>query len=314
MISPSSGPASPSPKKNVPRFGYKMRWLPLSPLLLPSSLPRELSTLRLLQPPLLLYGGPKEASKSRIWVTISCSLLFDSETKVDTILANTPGSFDKHLMILQKYDGVSKVKDLDFNSTLFWIQLHNLPVKFITTTVAKMLCEPAGQVLKLPNAKTEECGGFMRVQVMVDISQPLCRGKVVALDDSRELCVSFKYERLPNLCYWCGRLTHNDRDCDRWIESEGSLNDANKEYKTRLKASPWSGARNSVVELLGFYSKMKAECLGQRRSDETGNSTATRVMPTTPTSNMLQATYGSSFSDLVKADSFQNNSQLILSM
>ena len=66
-------------------------------------------------------------------------------------------------MILQKYDGVSKVKDLDFDSTLFWIQLHSLPVKFITTTVAKMLCEPAGQVLKLPNAKTEECGGFMRV-------------------------------------------------------------------------------------------------------------------------------------------------------
>ena len=35
--------------------------------------------------------------------------------------------------------------------------------------------------------------------------------------------MSFKYERLPNICYWCGRLTHDDRDCDLWIDSEGTL-------------------------------------------------------------------------------------------
>ena len=68
---------------------------------------------------------------------------FDSETEVDTILANAPWSFDKHLMILQKYDGVSKIEDLDFNNTPFWIQLHGLPVKFMTITVAETLCEPA---------------------------------------------------------------------------------------------------------------------------------------------------------------------------
>ena len=118
---------------------------------------------------------------------------FDSETEVDTILANAPWSFDKHLMILQKYDGVSKIEDLDFNNTPFWIQLHSLLVKFMNTTVAETLCELAGQILKLPNAKTEEYGRFMRVQVMVDISQPLCCGRMVTLDDNRELCVSFKY-------------------------------------------------------------------------------------------------------------------------
>ena len=42
---------------------------------------------------------------------------FHSESKVDTILANAKWSFDKHLVILQKYDGVSKMEDLDFNST-----------------------------------------------------------------------------------------------------------------------------------------------------------------------------------------------------
>ena len=68
---------------------------------------------------------------------------FDSETEVDTILANATWSFNKHLMILQKYDGVSKIEDFDFNNTPFWIQLHGLPVKFMTITMAETLCEPA---------------------------------------------------------------------------------------------------------------------------------------------------------------------------
>ena len=44
---------------------------------------------------------------------------FDNETEVDTILANAPWSFDKHLMILQKYDRVCKIEGLDFNNTSF---------------------------------------------------------------------------------------------------------------------------------------------------------------------------------------------------
>ena len=36
----------------------------------------------------------------------------------------------------KKYDGVSKIEDLDFNNTSFWIQLHGLPVTFMTMTVA----------------------------------------------------------------------------------------------------------------------------------------------------------------------------------
>ena len=73
----------------------------------------------------------------------------------------------------------------------------------------------------------------MRVCVLIDISQPLCRGRVVVFEDNKEQWVSFKYERLPNLCYWCGYLTHNDRDCDLWNYSEGTLEEADNCY------GPW---------------------------------------------------------------------------
>ena len=44
---------------------------------------------------------------------------FESKAKVDNILANEPCSFDKHLMVLQRYDGVREVHELDFSLTPF---------------------------------------------------------------------------------------------------------------------------------------------------------------------------------------------------
>ena len=53
---------------------------------------------------------------------------------------------------------------------------------------------------------------------------------------------------------------------------------------------------------------MKEEHTGQQQSDEIVTSTAAKVMPLSLPSNLPQAQYGNSFSDSVKADSFQNNS------
>lgn len=47
-------------------------------------------------------------------------------------------------------------------------------------------------------------GNFIRVRVTLDINLPLCRGRVVTLECGDKRWVAFKYERLPNLCYWCG--------------------------------------------------------------------------------------------------------------
>lgn len=73
------------------------------------------------------------------------------------------------------------------------------------------------------DSKVYDGGHFIRVKVSVDITMLLCRGRLISLKDDKQLWVSFKYERLPNICYWCGRLMHDDRDCEIWIESEGTL-------------------------------------------------------------------------------------------
>lgn len=109
-----------------------------------------------------------------------------------------------------------------------------------------------------PNEATECDGGnFIRIRVSLDISQPLCRGRLITLEDGKTHWVSFKYERLPNLCYWCGRLTHNDRDCEAWIESEGNLNPDDQQFESWLQAPPFNTSRKKVVSVLSFFVKKK---------------------------------------------------------
>ena len=87
--------------------------------------------------------------------------------------------------------------------------------------MVEQICEAIGSIIHPPDALDSDGGSFIRVKVLVDISLPLCKGRLITLEDRREQWVSFKYKRLPNLCYWCGLLTYRDRDCNKWIDSEG---------------------------------------------------------------------------------------------
>lgn len=41
---------------------------------------------------------------------------------------------------------------------------------------------------------------FVRVRVTLNIFKPLCKGRVITLDDEKDVWIPFKYERLPKLC------------------------------------------------------------------------------------------------------------------
>lgn len=121
-------------------------------------------------------------------------------------------------MVLQRYTHDFPIKDLIFRKATFWVQVHNIPISFMTKKVVEEICE-----CKSRDAVDNEGGHCIRVRVIIDISLPLCRGRLVTLEIGNKMWVEFKYERLPNMCYWCGRLNHEDKNCDLWILSKGSL-------------------------------------------------------------------------------------------
>ncbi|KAL0331642.1 UNVERIFIED_CONTAM: hypothetical protein Sangu_1709700 [Sesamum angustifolium] len=53
-----------------------------------------------------------------------------------------------------------------------------------------------------------EVGETLQIRVAINVTQPLVRALLVRTLAGDELVVSFTYERLQNLCYFCGRLSH----------------------------------------------------------------------------------------------------------
>lgn len=146
---------------------------------------------------------------------------------------------------------------LSFNKVLIWVQVHIIPTSFLNRGVAEELCEVIGEVDQNSSNVEVEGGSFIRVCVRVDISIPLCRGRVLSIENGKEGWVSFKYKRLPNICYWCGCLDHTNRDCNLWIESDDTLDSSDQEYGAWIRASLTPMVKKSMVVVPSFNESRK---------------------------------------------------------
>ena len=54
---------------------------------------------------------------------------------------------------------------------------------------------------------------FMRVHVELEIDKPLKRGAYIASSEGERLWLTFKYERLPTVCFIFGKLGHDKKHC-----------------------------------------------------------------------------------------------------
>ena len=93
-------------------------------------------------------------------------------------------------------------------------------------------------------------GDFLRVKVEIDVSKLLCWGRKIAINADEFIWVAFKYEKLPNFCYWCGRVSHADKECEIWLASKGKL--TQDEYEAWLQALPHNPGKISVTTVSGI--------------------------------------------------------------
>ena len=138
---------------------------------------------------------------------------------------------------------------------------HVLVAKFLTKralnveAVAEFIGETIRLVIKSNDPIEMKGGTFMRVRVMVDVTRPLCRGRRISFDEEVEGWVAFQYEQLPNICFWCGMLLHDNKDCEVWLKSKGSLSVEHQQYGHWIRASQFSPARRQYIEVKGYKQK-----------------------------------------------------------
>ena len=107
-------------------------------------------------------------------------IAFELEVDVKKVLQGESWTFDRHFVVLQRYDGITPVMNLSFNKTSFWVQIHNLPFSLLTVEAVFSISETLGTVMKPKDINEKRGGNFMRVRVTIEIRKPLCRGRKIS--------------------------------------------------------------------------------------------------------------------------------------
>uniref|UniRef100_A0A2N9J7Z2 Reverse transcriptase domain-containing protein n=1 Tax=Fagus sylvatica TaxID=28930 RepID=A0A2N9J7Z2_FAGSY len=178
---------------------------------------------------------------------------FEERSDLERVLLGEPWSYDKYLIAFQRVREGTAVEELPFNKVDFWVQLHNLPILCMKKAVAEQLGRSIGEVVRTQVHDEESGSGrYMRIRVRVDISRPLCRGRRIGLTNGGEGWVSFRYERLPNFCYWCGIPTHGEKDCEAWLKTGDAEKAKIPEFGEWLRASQERAIRRVQIKVEGW--------------------------------------------------------------
>lgn len=107
--------------------------------------------------------------------------------------------------MLQRWVEGVKPSEFDFSESPFWIQLRGLPLEYMSIVVGRKMMAMIGDVQEVHIAQLNgNQGRCIRVKVVVDITKALPRGKRANTMDGKPLWVSFRYEKLPIMCHYCG--------------------------------------------------------------------------------------------------------------
>ncbi|KAF7152710.1 hypothetical protein RHSIM_Rhsim01G0092500 [Rhododendron simsii] len=160
------------------------------------------------------------------WSTNIFLFRFEEIEDKNEILKEGPWSMMNSLMVLQPLTEGAAVSDLDFSYCPFWVQIHGLPVEKMTRTNAEIIGRRFGKLLAVETSPDGFLLGrsFLRVRVEVKLSDPLPKGFWLRrkFESGNDHWISYRYEKLSDFCYACGRIGHDNRGCKFVQRSEES--------------------------------------------------------------------------------------------
>lgn len=133
---------------------------------------------------------------------------FDHDRHREHILDLGPWSVNGQCLNLRKCGVDRSLEELKFNMLQIWIQVNGLNLDMYYSKNAHMIGNEVGNCVRVESEHTMKQRSFLRMQVEINIEEPIKEGIWWTNHAGLEKWTPIKYERLPDFCYGCGRIGH----------------------------------------------------------------------------------------------------------
>ncbi|KAJ4840887.1 hypothetical protein Tsubulata_010383 [Turnera subulata] len=136
-------------------------------------------------------------------------VVFKQEADFHKTLFGSPWMIFNHVLSVQPWSPNFRAAKGTIDKAMVWVQFPDIPPNWYHSRLLKILGDLVGQTMKVDiHTSTSSRGKFAKVAVAVDLTKPL-KGRV-RLDGE---IIKVIYEGFPNMCYSCGRVSHNSMTC-----------------------------------------------------------------------------------------------------
>uniref|UniRef100_A0A7N2LI06 Zinc knuckle CX2CX4HX4C domain-containing protein n=1 Tax=Quercus lobata TaxID=97700 RepID=A0A7N2LI06_QUELO len=160
--------------------------------------------------------------------------------------------------------------NVKFETVSLWVQIWGAPLDMDSSKVVAEVGRRLGVVEEVETRQKQE-NRFIRVKVAIPISKPIRRGGFIAGSEGECTWVTYKYERHPIFCHFCG-LGHDVRHCVGYFAASKKGEEVLYQYGDWLKSMgtrSWSPPRRGkshrttgevgVMEKQGEHGKQRTE-------------------------------------------------------
>ncbi|KAI9081399.1 hypothetical protein K1719_036662 [Acacia pycnantha] len=167
---------------------------------------------------------------------------FAKEEEYSKILRGRPWTINGCLLNLMERSKYKSCEEFDFSRCPVWIQIHNVPLEALCLENAITIGGYVGEVMLAedPFYNGRYLRKFLRARIVLDLRKPLSYGFWLPRPDSRKIWLSVRYEKLQSFCYNCGKLGHDNRNCnsERRRKEEALKKKSREDKEKHRSASP----------------------------------------------------------------------------
>uniref|UniRef100_A0A803NY15 Reverse transcriptase domain-containing protein n=1 Tax=Cannabis sativa TaxID=3483 RepID=A0A803NY15_CANSA len=147
---------------------------------------------------------------------------FGCEGDKRRILDGQPWHFAQSLTIFAAPDSSFPITPDQLHYVPFWVQIYGIPFRCKSYELAKLIATGVGNLIQVDSTTVKDgTEPYLRVRFLLDVNKPIrCGIHIHFLKMGREFTkwLDFKYERLSDFCFYCGKLDHTKKYCHAYLQ------------------------------------------------------------------------------------------------